>query len=123
MARAPAVSAVRVTAPDLVNAYSTGEDVTIGWDYATPRTPGTSAGLVAAGAGVGTTAPEGSFQVEILNLADTVVRTGSATSNTYTYSNANLVADLGSEVSFKVRITQFRDGYQSDTRTITVEAV
>lgn len=119
--RPPAVAGLRVTAPDLVNAYSSGDDVTVVWDYATPRAPGTSAGLQEAGQAVGTTSPEGSFVLEILTLADAVVRTESATSATYTYSNANLISDLGSEVGFKVRVTQLRDGYQSDTRTLTVE--
>lgn len=117
------VSAVRVTSPQLVNAYQTGDDVTIEWDYATPRTPGTSAGFQPAGQGVGVTAPEGSFQVEILTTGDVLKRTDSAASNTYTYANATLASDLGGEVSFKVRITQFRDGYESDTQTITVERI
>jgi len=119
--RPPRVAAVRVTSPYLVNAYAAGDDVTLKWDYATPRTPGTSAGYQDAGSATGTTGPEGSFLVEILNLADTVVAGYSAASATYTYPNASLTSDLGSEVSFKVRVSQLRDGYTSDPVTVTVE--
>lgn len=121
--RPPPIAGLRVTAPTQSPSYSTGDDVTVKWDYPTPRTPGTGAGFNNAGVAVGQTSPEGPFLLEILTIADVVKRTESLTNPTYTYDNADLVSDLGSEVSFKVRVTQLRDGYVSDTVTLTVEKV
>ena len=117
------VAALRVVLPDLVNAYGAGDSPKMQWDYGTPRTPGNSAGLQEGGQGVGVTLPEGSFQVELLTAADAVVRTVNVTDNFFTYSNANLVADLGGEVDFKIRVKQFRDGFESSTQTLTVEKI
>lgn len=121
--RPPPIAALRVTAPDLVNAYGAGQDVTMEWDWATPRTPGTSAGFQDAGSATGTTSPEGDFLVELITLGDALVFSDSVASATYTFSNAMLIANLGSEVGFKVRISQLRDGYTSDTVTLTVEKI
>jgi hypothetical protein len=119
--RPPPIAALRVTAPDLVNAYANGQDVTLEWDWPTPRTPGTSAGFQDAGSATGTTSPEGDFLVELLTIGDALVFSDSTASATYTFSNAVLIANLGGQFSFQVRITQLRDGYASDTVTLTVE--
>jgi hypothetical protein len=121
--RPPAISGLRVTFPLLVNTYVTGSAISVEWDFPTPRTPGTSAGLVNAGTAIGTTTPEGNFLVEFLTTGDVLKRTENILVPYYTYSNANLVSDFGSEVDIKVRVTQLRDGYASDTREITVEKI
>lgn len=118
------ISGLRVTAPQhLVRAYATGEDVTVVWDYAATLGPGTGAGMQGAGTAVGQAPPDGQFKMEILNTSDVVQRTEVLDDPTYTYTNVNLQADLGGEVDFKVRITQLRNGYSSDSVTITVEKV
>lgn len=117
------VSSLRVTSPHLVNAYSTGEDITVEWAYSVPSVPGLGAGLQGAGTAVGTPDPEGSFQVDILTSGDVLKRSESVSTATYTYTNANLISDLGSEVDFKIRVTQLRNGYLADSTTITVEAI
>lgn len=94
--------------------YETGDDVTINWSYSIPRTPSAGAGHQGAGSAVLPVLPEGSFVLEILTTGDVVVRTESiAVANSYVYDNADLIADLGSEVDFKVRVRQLRDGFTS----------
>lgn len=122
-ARPLPVAALRVTAPDLVNVYAAGQDVTAVWDWATPRTPGNAAGLQHAGQGVSETAPEGEFQVDILTSGEVLVASYSAVTAEFIYANADLQTDLGSEPSFIIRVIQFRDGMQSDSQQILVEKI
>lgn len=106
--------------------YATGEDVTIKWTYSVPRSTAAGAGLQPAGTAVGIVAPEGDFVLEILTVADAVVRTEniSGGASSFIYTNANLVADLGSEVNFKVRVRQLRDGFVStDSPELLVEKI
>jgi hypothetical protein len=121
--RPPKCSSLRVTAPNQVNAYPTGEDVTVKWCYPATEGPGTGAGLQGAGTAIGTADPPGQFKLEILTTLDVVVRTEILDNPTYTYDNTNIISDLGSETDFKVRVTQLRSGYASDPVTITVEAI
>lgn len=121
--RPPKIACLRTTAPQPANAYSTGENLTFEWAYPATLGIGTGAGMQGAGTSVGQTPPAGDFRLEILTLGDSVVRTEILQDPTYTYTNVNLQADLGAEVGFKVRVTQLRNGFESDSVTMTVEAI
>lgn len=118
------IGGLTVTAPDLVNAYGTGQDVTVRWDYGTPQTPSTGAGLQGAGTPISSyPSPDEDFQLEILTLADVVQHTEFPTTNTATFTNTEIQTYLGSELSFKVRVRQRRGGLLSDAKTIIVEKI
>jgi hypothetical protein len=51
------------------------------------------------------------------------MKTVALTTNVYTYLNADLVTDFGSEVSFKVRISQTVAGFTTPVITLTVTKV
>ncbi|GAG33699.1 unnamed protein product, partial [marine sediment metagenome] len=121
--RPPKVTALRVTEPHPVNAYGAGEDVVVKWGYPASLGIGTGAGMQGAGVAVGVPDPVGDFTLEILTGGDVLKRTETLSSPEYTYTNVNLQADLGGEVDFKVRVTQLRSGYASDTVIITVEKI
>lgn len=121
--RPPKIAGLRVTDPHAVNAYSTGEDVTVEWAYPATLGIGTGAGMQGAGTSIGQAPPAGDFRLEITTLGDTLKRTEILQDPIYVYDNADLQADLGGEIDFKVKITQLRNGYESDTVTITVEAI
>ena len=113
-----------VTAPDLVSAYQTGDDVSFQWTYATPQATSASSGLQGAGAAMGVVPPDGDFVLEVRDLTGTtVVRSEPLASNTYTYDNADLVADHGGEPSFQVWVYQRRNGLLSDPIKLTVERI
>lgn len=96
------------------------DDLVLTWAYSTPQTAGTGAGLFGAGATVFDADPEGDFIVEILDSMSTVKRTVVVSTNSYTYTRADRIADFGSEPSsFKVRVTQLRGGQQADPVTET----
>lgn len=122
--RPPACAGLRVTAPELVNAYGTGDDVTVKWNYPSPQASGSSAGLQAAGQAVGDVDPEGEFLVEFQSAAGGTLHTDTVSSPTITYTNAEIVSHQGGfEVDFKVSVSQLRDGRQSEPVTITVEKI
>lgn len=112
---------LRTTAPVPCNpVYHTGDDITVVWDWFT-QAPGSAysgAGLCNAGtpAGVGTLL--GEFFLQIENSAGTVVgRTEVLNTNSYTYTNANLVADFGSEIDVRFRVVHRIGGWVSDPST------
>lgn len=114
-----------VTAPDLVNVYETGDDVSFHWGFGTPQSPAAGAGLQGAGVAIiSTPSPDEDFVLEIRDITGTIVkRTEILTTNTFTYTNANLVADLGGEPSFQVWVYQRRGGRISDPTKLTVERI
>lgn len=114
-----------VTAPVLgAFSYTTGSDVTFRWAYGTPQTQSAGAGLQPAGTAIsGLPAVDGDFKLEILTTGDVVVRTVTQTATSFVYTNANLISDLGSEVDFKVRVTQRRGGQEAAPVTRLVEIV
>jgi hypothetical protein len=119
-----AVSALRVTAPYLgVAAYGTGEDVDFTWGYSSMEVQGTGAGMQGAGTAVGESDPEGSFEIEVYDLADVLQATYNVTASSWTYTNAQIVADLGAETDFYISVKNVRGGYKSNAKTLTVEAI
>ena len=103
------------------NAYTTGQDVPLKWAYQSVLLPGTGAGMQDAGTATGDAPVDGFFRLRFYTLADVLVRTVEGlTDPTYTYTNANLQSDLGSEVGFKVSVTNYKAGYESTPLQITV---
>lgn len=103
------------------NYYKAGEDVTLSWGYRTALLPGTGAGMQGAGAATGDGPVDGYFRVVIRTMGDSEVRSvDGLTSPTYVYDNADLISDLGGEVSFKVDVTNYKAGYESSVQQITV---
>ncbi len=97
------------------------DDLVITWSYSTPQSPLTGAGMFAAGATVADVVPEGSFLVEILSSGDVLQRSDTVAIPSYTYLRADRLADFSGEpASFKVRVTQLRDGYLADPVTVTI---
>lgn len=95
----------RVTAPRKgVYTYLTGEDVTFKWAWRAFDKPRSGAGLQGAGEACFQSVAEGDFEFEVRTTGGTLVRTEILSSATYTYTNADLVADLGSEDDFKARV-------------------
>jgi hypothetical protein len=121
--RPPPIAGLRVTSPEPADSYATGTSPVIEWAYPATLGVGTGAGMQGAGTSVGQAPPAGDFRLEITTVGDVLKRTEILQDPTYTYSNANIIADLGSEIDFKVKVTQLRNGYESDTVTITVEAI
>jgi hypothetical protein len=106
--------------------YAAGDDVTVGWAIST-GTVSTGAGGQSAGAVTGSPEIPGSLTLELLTTGDVVVDTITIDPNdgdSHTFTNAALIAALGSEVSFNVRITHVANGYSSPVSpTITVTKV
>lgn len=118
--------ALHVTAPfPAVRAYSTGNDIALKWGYRSTQAPKTGAGLQTAGVVTGVSLPQGTFTIEILTTGNVLRRTvPSQVLNTYTYTNADLVADFSGEpAAFKVRVTLTNGGFASDPIEITVTKV
>lgn len=115
------VSGLSVRAPFLSNAWRAGDDTEIVWTYPTPQTPAAGYGSQALGQASVPPSPDGSFRLEILTGA-TLRRTETVTSPTYTYTDADRIAD-GVTVDFTVRITNLRGGLESTPVTIDVEEI
>lgn len=117
--------ALHVTAPALaVPAYATGQDASFKWGYRSTVLPKTGAGMQGAGVSIGTSPVEGQYTIEFLTTGDVLKRTEVQTTNTYTYTNANLVSDFAGEpASYKIRVTLKNGGFSSDPITLTIVKV
>jgi len=112
---------LRVRAPQInVPAYQTGQDIELAWGFFT-QAPGSSfsgAGLINAGTPAPIGPLIGEFFLQIENEAGTVIgRTVVLTVAAYTYTNANLVADFGSEINVRFRLVHRNGGFVSDPST------
>ena len=116
-----------------VNAFQTGEDVLLRWSYKSRLGGpivhggnGSGAGMANGGQAVSTTAPEGDRWVlrffDDPTGANTLVRTefvlapttpAGYGSQTFNYTNANIIADLGAEEDFGVELTEEGNGLES----------
>lgn len=103
------------------NSFVSGEDIELVWDYR-PGSRLVGAGWTLAGNASSPLPPEGTFVVEMLTTGDVLkklYRVRDAAE--YTYDNADLVTDFGSEPSsFKARLHHVRDGFSSDYTEITI---
>ena len=108
------------------NEYGTGDDVVFTWNYRIKPGQGLGAGELNAGVAIGneSPAPEGTFEIDIYTIADAFVKTISGLSTpTYTYTNADIINDLGSEVSFKARVRHVNGAFSTDEIQITITKV
>ena len=118
---------VHVKAPyPTVPAFETGDDITIGWAIST-GIKNTGAGGQSAGVATGIAVIPGTVQIEFLTTGDVVQGTYSVDPSlvdTYTYTNAQLVSDFGSEQSFHVRVTHIANGHSSPVSpTLAVDLI
>lgn len=116
--------ALRVTGPVKgTDSYSTGEDIDLQWAWRSSQFAGTGAGHQPAGNAVGVSAAQGQFEIRFLTTGDVLKRAVLQSGVTYTYTNANLVTDFGSEVDIKVEVRNINGGYRSPAITKTIELV
>ena len=113
---------LRLTSPiPCVPAFETGNDLVAIWDYLSALTVGSGAGMQGYGIVGGVADVDGQFLLEILDGSDTLIRSEILDEPTYTYTNATMVSDFGSEpASLKLRVSSLRGGYASETDTLTV---
>lgn len=115
---------LRVSAPvKQVSAYSSGQDISFKWNYLSTLNVASGAGMQGYGVPCSESPVDGTFKLEILDSTNNVKRTvADLTDNSYTYTNANLVSDFGSEpASFKVRVYAVRGGLTSNYTELEVE--
>lgn len=116
--------ALHVRAPFMGSpSYRTGDDVTVAWAWSSAFSKSTGAGFQNSGAATGTPNLKGSFKVELLTNALTVVSTQTLTVATVTFLAATLAAGPITNSTFKVRITHQYNGYSSDPVTLTITHV
>ncbi len=102
---------------------SPADDLIVHWGFYSYLTPGTGAGQYPAG-NIQIPVPEGTFFLEILSLADALIRETTLVANNYTYTRADRIADFAGEPSgFKVRVTQNRGGQRSASVTTTFTSI
>lgn len=107
------------------NSYTTGQDVPLKWTYQSALLPGTGAGMQDAGTPTGDAPVDGYFRLRFYSIGSPNVlqRTVEGlTGPSYTYTNANLVSDMGGEVDFLVSVTNYKAGYESTELFLTVVA-
>lgn len=112
---------VQVTAPyKNTAAYLTGDDVTVRAMVSSALSSNTGAGFQNAGAITPAPTISGLLRFELLTTGDVLQDEKSGTSLTQTWTNAELVAALGSEVSFKIRVTHIYNSLTSAPAEITI---
>jgi hypothetical protein len=111
-----------VTAPaPLVHAYEPGNNIEIGWSYMSAQSPGTGAGMQAKGNASISSAIDVEFRLQILTAGGVLKRTIITPDLSYTYTNAALIADFGSQpATFKANLVCLRGGYISTEQEITI---
>ena len=115
---------LRVDAPTpQINAYETGDDVTLRWAYRSSLISNTGAGDQSAGVSVSPAPVDGSFNVRIYTIADALLATFNTSATSYTLTNAEIISLLGGELDFKVQLQALRGGWLSSVLEITVESI
>lgn len=125
--RPMAPGALRVVEPHLVDAYGTGQDVKLRWNYRSSLVPKTAAGLQSGGTPSATSPSPGPFTVEIRTTGGSLVASYPVAQTTgvveFDYANSQIIADLGSQVSFRARVYCTANGLSSDYDEILVEKI
>jgi hypothetical protein len=95
--------------------WSTGNDLSLKWSFRNASEKASGAGFQAAGTAIQPVSPEGTFTLWIYD-GTTLKRTVSLlTDNSYTYTNANMVSDFGSEPSeIIIRVVNTLNGLESE---------
>ena len=106
-----------------VAAWVAGDDMDLRWDYKN-ATSQTGAGFSLTGVASSRALPEGNFTLTFLTTGDVVKRTEVLAEASYTYLNANMVTDFGSEPSsFKVQVVNNLNGLTSPVEETTFTKV
>jgi len=109
-----------------VAAYQSGDDVTVSWAISSQTSPNTGLGFQGFGDAIGSPTIPGTLILELLTTGDVLKDTRTFDPNSITeqtWTNAELVAALGSEVNFKFRLTHQANGFNSQTTELTVSKV
>lgn len=115
---------LRCTAPyHMAPAYRSGQGVTVEWSYLSTLTRGTGAGMQGFGNATGSSAVDGSFEIEVTTTADVVLQTTSQVEVTFSLTNGQIIGLLGSEVSFKIKVRSVRGGFRSRQISLTIAKV
>jgi len=95
------------------------------WDYGTPQQQSAAAGLQGAGTAItGVPSPDEDFVLEVRDApGTTLLRTENPATNTFTYTNVNILADHAGEPTFQIWVYQRRGGLLSDPVKLTVERI
>jgi len=106
------------------NAWVTGEDSVISWNYVQPGGDKTGAGLQPYGYPAAVTPPLGVFSIRILD-GGLIKRTATGiTETSWTYENADMVADFGGEPDqFIAELVYTQGAYRSSILAIVVRRV
>lgn len=115
---------LRVTAPNTsVRIYRTGNNISFAWGYRSTATPKTGAGMQNAGTAVIPSAIQGFFRLNFDNgTLDFDVEVIGVT--TYTLTNANLVAQFGSEpATLTVTLVNVNGAFVSPSISIVVTKI
>jgi hypothetical protein len=102
------------------SSWAAGANVVIEWSYRSSLVARTGAGMQGAGRAVSFSPPEGEIILDILKNDFTLVRTVvGQTGFSYTYTNAQMVTDFGSEPTiFRVRVRNVNAGRSSGDREL-----
>jgi len=111
-----------INTPEGSRAWVSGGNAVLSWSYKNALDAG-AAGAGLAGAASTPLAPEGTFRIEIYS-GTTLKRTATASTPNYTYTQANMVADFGSEpASFIVKVVGVLNGLTSEEETATISRI
>lgn len=115
-----AISCLRTVNPSPV--YHTGEDIEVVWNYSTQSPRQAGAGMSDGGDAWPDSPPDGEFKVRVYDAGFTTLkRTIFSTLADWTYTNAQLIADFGSEVDFGIDVRNVIGGLESKQTRLVVE--
>ncbi len=103
--------------------WAAGQDLDIRWSYRSSIEPRTGAGQQGAGEATTKGTIQGTFTVKIRDAAFVLVNTFEGlTTNAFTYTNAQMVADFAGEpTSLNVEVINVDNGLDSDLRIVLME--
>jgi len=116
------LSPENLTTADYTSSWLSGQSVELRWDYKTGNDQ-SGAGVIESDVPAFLEMPEGYFRLEFYD-GSTLVRTEDVTggASTYTYTNANLVADFGGEPNdFDVKVFNILNGLTSEEEVATID--
>ena len=112
---------VTLTAPRKnVEAYLTGEGITAAVSLSTSLSINTGAGFQNAGVVIADPSIPGSVVFELLTIGETVVDSKSGSALEQSWTNGELIAALGSETDFKVRVYHIFNSLTSASAQVMV---
>jgi hypothetical protein len=111
-----------INTPEGSRAWVSGGNAVLSWSYKNAQDAG-AAGMGLSGVATTPPVPEGTFRIEVYS-GSTLKRTATASTPDYTYTQANMVADFGSEpASFIVKVVGVLNGLTSEEETATISRI